>query len=57
MRPNRKPADLRGSLRVWVTLAVVFFILFMVGLGQWDMALAGVIGLVVSGGLLTFLPR
>ena len=57
MRSNKRPVDLRGSLRVWVTLAVVFFILFMVGLGQWDMALAGGIGLVVSGGLLTFFPR
>ena len=40
-----------GSLRFWITLAVVFLILFMVGLGQWDLALAGFIGLIVGNGL------
>lgn len=41
----------RGGLRLWMTLAVVFLILLMVGLGQWDLALAGFIGLIVGNGL------
>jgi pheromone shutdown protein TraB len=41
----------RGGLRFWITLAVVFLILFMIGLGQWDLAMAGFIGLVVANGL------
>ena len=32
-------------------MAVVLFIVFMMGLGQWDWALAGIIGLVVGNGL------
>ena len=41
----------RGGLRFWFTLAVAFLILFMAGLGQWDLALAGFIGLIVGNGL------
>jgi hypothetical protein len=41
----------RGGLRFWITLAVVFLILFMIGLGQWDLAMAGFIGLIVGNGL------
>ena len=41
----------RGGLRFWITLAVVFLILFMIGLGQWDFAVAGFIGLIVANGL------
>ena len=49
---KKKGASLqRGSLRFWITLAVVFLILFMVGLGQLDLALAGFIGLIVGNGL------
>ena len=41
----------RGGLRFWITLAVAFLILFMVGLGQWDLAVAGFIGLIIGNGL------
>lgn len=55
MHSRKAPKDDRnspqGSLRVWVAMAVVLFIVFMMGLGQWDWALAGIIGLVVGNGL------
>jgi hypothetical protein len=47
----------RGSLRLWISLAVVFFILFMIGLGQWDFAVAGFIGLVLGNGLQALFSR
>lgn len=46
---------LRGTLRVWISVAIVFFIFVMAGFGQWDLALAGFIGLIVANGLKTLL--
>jgi hypothetical protein len=46
---------LRGTLRVWISVAIVIFILIMAGFGQWDLALAGLIGLVVANGLKSLL--
>ena len=49
---NHTPSSERGgSLRLWISLAVVSFILFMIGLGQWDFAVAGFIGLLAASGL------
>lgn len=42
---------MRGTLRVWVSVAILLFILAMVCLGQWDLAFAGFIGLIVANGL------
>ena len=46
-----------GSLRLWITLAVIFFALVMAGLGQWDWALAGLIGLTVGNGISVLFGR
>lgn len=50
-RVARSEAAGRGSLRLWISFAVVLLILFAIGLGQWDFALAGAIGLILGNGL------
>jgi len=40
-----------GRPRLWVTLLVLLLLLIPAGLGQWDMVLAVIIGLVVGNGL------
>jgi hypothetical protein len=47
----------QGSLRLWVSLAIVFAIVFAMALGQWDWALAGFIGLVLGNGLRALFNR
>jgi hypothetical protein len=46
-----------GSLRLWVALAVVFLILVFVAIGQWDLALATFIGLILGNGLKALFGR
>lgn len=45
---------LGGRPRFWVTLLILLLILIPIGLGQWDMAIAVLIGLIV-GNFLAFL--
>ena len=40
-----------------MSLMVVFVVLILMALGQWDFALAGFIGLIVGNGLATFTGR
>lgn len=40
-----------GRPRFWVTLIILFLVLIPAGLGQWDMVIAILIGLVVANGL------
>lgn len=47
----------RGTLRVWVSVAIVFLILVAGAFGQWDLALAGFIVLCVANGLKTLIER
>lgn len=42
---------LGGRPRFWVTLLILLMLLIPAGLGQWDMVVAVVIGLVVGNGL------
>lgn len=51
MKRKDGPGEEHGSLRLWVTSAVALLTLFMVALGQWDVALALFIGLLVGNGL------
>ena len=53
----RSSSERGGSLRLWISLAVVFFILFMIGIGQWDFAVAGFIGLLAASGLSVLFRR
>lgn len=53
-----KPPDTeRDHPRLWVSLMVVFVLLVLMALGQWDFVLAGFIGLIVGNGLATFTGR
>jgi hypothetical protein len=46
---RRQPAgEGKVRLRFWVSLLILVAILIMAGLGQWDWALAGIIGLAVA---------
>jgi hypothetical protein len=57
-RQAEKPPDNeRDHPRLWVSLMVVFVLLVLMALGQWDFALAGFIGLIVGNGLATFTGR
>jgi hypothetical protein len=40
-----------GRPRFWITLLILLLILIPVGLGQWDVVLAVIIGLVVGNGI------
>ena len=40
-----------------MSLMVVFVLLILMALGQWDFVLAGLIGLIVGNGLATFTGR
>lgn len=40
-----------GRPRFWVTLLILLLLLVPIGLGQWDMVVAVLIGLVVGNGL------
>ena len=54
-RQTEKPPDTaRDHPRLWVSLMVIFILLILMALGQWDFALAGFIGLIVGNGLSTF---
>jgi hypothetical protein len=46
-----------GSLRLWVALAVVFLIVVFIAVGQWDLALAAFIGLILGNGLRALFGR
>jgi hypothetical protein len=46
-----------GSLRLWVALAVVFLIVVFIAIGQWDLALAASIGLILGNGLKALFGR
>jgi hypothetical protein len=43
--------------RLWVSLMVIFILLILMALGQWDFVLAGLIGLIVGNGLAIFTER
>ena len=58
VRPAEKPPDTeREHPHLWVSLMVVFVLLILMALGQWDFVLAGLIGLIVGNGLATFTGR
>jgi hypothetical protein len=40
-----------GRPRFWVTLIILLLILIPVGLGQWDIVLAIIIGLTIGNGI------
>ncbi len=40
-----------GRPRFWVTLLFLFLLLIPAGMGQWDMVIVVIIGLVVGNGL------
>ena len=40
-----------GRPRFWVTVLILLLLLVPIGLGQWDMVVAVLIGLVVGNGL------
>jgi hypothetical protein len=42
---------LGGRPRFWATLLILLMLLIPAGLGQWDMVIAVVIGLIVGNGL------
>ena len=57
-RQAGKPPDTeRDHPRLWVSLMVVFVLLILMALGQWDFVLAGLIGLIVGNGLAIFTGR
>ncbi len=49
--------SVRGSLRLWVALAVVFVMLVFIAMGQWDLALAAFIGLIIGNGVKALFGR
>ena len=58
VRQVEKPPDTeRDHPRLWVSLMVIFILLILIALGQWDFALAGFIGLIVGNGLANFTGR
>jgi hypothetical protein len=53
-----KPPDTkRDHPHLWVSLMVIFVLLILMALGQWDFVLAGFIGLIVGNGLVGFTGR
>ena len=57
-RQAEKPSDTeRDHPRLWVSLLVVFILLILMALGQWDFVLAGFIGLIVGNGLANLTGR
>lgn len=57
-RQAEKPPDTkRDHPRLWVSLLVVFALLILMALGQWDFVLAGFIGLIVGNGLANLTGR
>jgi len=57
-RQAEKSSDTkRDHPHLWVSLMVVFVLLILMALGQWDFVLAGLIGLIVGNGLATFTGR
>jgi len=51
-RQAEKPPDTeRDHPHLWVSLMVIFILLILMALGQWDFVLAGFIGLIVGNGL------
>jgi hypothetical protein len=57
-RQAEKPSDTeRDHPHLWVSLIVIFVLLILMALGQWDFVLAGFIGLIVGNGLATFTGR
>jgi hypothetical protein len=57
-RQAEKSSDTeRDHPRLWVSLIVIFVLLILMALGQWDFVLAGFIGLIVGNGLATFTGR
>jgi len=57
-RGAEKPPDTeRDHPRLWVSLVVVFVLLILMALGQWDFVLAGLIGLIVGNGLANLTGR
>jgi hypothetical protein len=57
-RRAEKPPDAeRDHPRLWVSLMVIFVLLILMALGQWDFVIAGFIGLIVGNGLSTFTGR
>ncbi len=51
-RRTEKPSNTeRDHPHLWVSLMVIFILLILMALGQWDFVLAGFIGLIVGNGL------
>jgi len=40
-----------GRPRFWITLLILFLLLVPAGMGQWDMVIVVIIGLVVGNGV------
>jgi hypothetical protein len=58
VRQVERPLDTeRDRPRLWVSLMVIFILLILMALGQWDFVLAGLIGLIVGNGLAIFTER
>jgi hypothetical protein len=58
VRQVEKPSDAeRDHPHLWVSLMVIFVLLILMALGQWDFVLAGFIGLIVGNGLANFTGR
>ena len=49
--PAKETAVSGGRPRFWVTLLILLLLLIPVGLGQWDIALAVLIGLFLGNAL------
>jgi hypothetical protein len=57
-RQAGKPSESeRDHPRLWVSLMVIFVLLILMALGQWDFVLAGFIGLIVGNGLVGLTGR
>jgi len=54
---EKTPDTKRDHPRLWVSLMVVFILLILMALGQWDFVLAGFIGLIVGNGLANITGR
>jgi len=54
---EKSPDTGRDHPHLWVSLMVVFVLLILMALGQWDFAIAGLIGLIVGNGLVGFTRR
>jgi len=56
--PPRRPSPRNRKTRpvFWVNMLVLMGLVFLLGLGQWDLALAVLLGLAVGNGLLRIFP-